>query len=494
MGGWYEFNDSSTVVIFVHGLFSDSKKCWTSKCGVFWPDLLLKDVRFNRPSVFLAEFYTTPGSNDYGIRDCADEVFQLLFREDPERKKPPAHKDNIVFVAHSTGGIVARYLVEAYKDKFIGKKIGFCLYASPSYGSKWSSFFGAIARLFNNKLAQELNWGSPILKDLDARFLKLLSTSSLCISGIEAYENRAPFGLPFFNTRVVEENSAKRYFGNGVLIPGSDHASIVKPTTIDSRSHQVLLDFVVSENLLGTQDVPSIVGNPSLFDRYKPEFENFYVEREADDQLKGLLSNYSLWVWGVSGVGKTASISRINFQKNIKFHYVSLGCCVGDSVPDLLKEIYAALIDDVERDLCDLSTNECIKLIAEVIECSTDTPFYLFIEEIPIKDDAMFIEFSNYIYKIITRIKHRSDFRFILSSIIEPNTNPYPELQKITERLKVVEWNTWLERDIEKLINVVTEDTGIELHDDVQISSFSGIPRNVKNHFRDQLSKLYKRV
>jgi hypothetical protein len=56
---WYVQNESDKVIVFIHGIFSESKGCWlyedsSSPARVFWPDLILNDVRFNMPSIYLA--------------------------------------------------------------------------------------------------------------------------------------------------------------------------------------------------------------------------------------------------------------------------------------------------------------------------------------------------------------------------------------------------------------------------------------------------------
>jgi len=44
-------------------------------------------------------------------------------------------RNSIVFVCHSTGGIVVRYLLESNWAQFKDKRVGLVLIASPSYGS-----------------------------------------------------------------------------------------------------------------------------------------------------------------------------------------------------------------------------------------------------------------------------------------------------------------------------------------------------------------------
>ena len=487
MSSWYQLNHSKTVFIFIHGLNSDSKKCWTSPKGIYWPKLIAEDPRFGSPSIFMADFYTSLSSNDYGVKDCAQEVFNQLFRTDTDSNPPPIQKKNLVFVGHSTGGVLARYMLEAWSDKFIEKKIGLCLYASPSFGSKLSSRFGAVCSFFNHKLAQELQWGSSILEDLDDRFFGLLDTGKLAIAGMEAYENKAPFRIPFISGRIVQKESAARYFGARTLVANSDHSSIVKPETMSCQSHEILLDFLTRKGFI-QQTMESSFDRPSLFDRYTQDYEDFFIARTVDSEMDTLIDNYSLWICGKSGVGKTASITRTLTKRDVQPVYISLGAC-GTSFNELLNEIYLSLLNDDEQNVHQLSDAECVRRICKLIKGQSKKPFYLFIEEIPINNEEMFLNFSNFIYAIITGVNDSVNFRLVLSSIFSPNTKLEPEMKKVSEKLKIYVWPLWSEGDLKKLAQVIETDTGIEIMDEKLLSDFQGVPRNMKIYCRDQLSK-----
>src|SRR5262249_9770770 len=126
---WYVLNSSDTVVVFVHGIFSDSRGCWLFEDRapghrVFWPDLVRTDERIGDPSLFLAGYYPAVDSGDFSVAQCAREVLEALER--PGAGGDPAVLDweNIVFICHSTGGIVARYMLERYKGLFRDKSVG----------------------------------------------------------------------------------------------------------------------------------------------------------------------------------------------------------------------------------------------------------------------------------------------------------------------------------------------------------------------------------
>ncbi len=263
---WYDCNrQSETVIVFIHGIFSDSR-CWlnrdsTGKATEYWPHLILSDPRFHNPAVFLAGYFTDVDAGRSGFRDCADAVLGALRRPDSHGNPPVMNWRRIIFVCHSMGGIVTRYMLEANQASFADKEIGLVLIASPSMGSKLASQLKLIARVYQNRQGEQLQWGGELLEDLDDRFKNLLQKKQLNIQGIEFYEHRfiSP-GLLFFlgwkwiplgiRWVVVTKASAGRYFGAPKLLPNTDHFSAVTPNTVEHVSHLYLFDFLRDSNFL----------------------------------------------------------------------------------------------------------------------------------------------------------------------------------------------------------------------------------------------------
>jgi phosphoserine phosphatase/pimeloyl-ACP methyl ester carboxylesterase len=255
---WFHYSDSDAVLVFVHGVLSDSGSCWLYKDkaapanNCYWPDLIVSDRRFNDISIYLAGYYTAVDSGPYEIRNCADEVFAALKRQGPDGQPPVMAKKKIVFVCHSMGGIVTRYLLEANHGEFRDKTVGLVLIASPSYGSRLANSLGNIVTYFNQNQGIQLQWGHWTLDDLDSRFKQLKETRripNLC--GIELYENHFIVHsrwIPLWTrTLVVNKESAGRYFGAPKQLPNTDHFSACKPHDKTDLVHQYLLDFL-SEN------------------------------------------------------------------------------------------------------------------------------------------------------------------------------------------------------------------------------------------------------
>src|SRR5712664_49941 len=248
---WYEKNNSDTVIIFVHGIFSDSKDCWSyldSKNPLnsqYWPELVKNDARFGHPAIFLGGYFTRIDSGPYDTRQAAGELRDAL------KQEGVLEKQNIIFIAHSLGGIVTRFLLLRNKDLFRGKRIGLALYASPSVGSPLANMLSFLSDYFGNKLAAELREDNPFLMDLDKDFRDLLynpnsDPDNLKIVGAEGVENFFIIHRKWFlpDKRIlVPESSASKYFGAPVYLRNTDHFSAVKPDNAHHPGHELLLTF-----------------------------------------------------------------------------------------------------------------------------------------------------------------------------------------------------------------------------------------------------------
>jgi hypothetical protein len=201
---------------------------------------------FDPYSVFVAGFPTSFGSRDAGVDECADELWSHL-REPKDGRPPALSAPRLIFVCHSTGGIVVRHLLVREREKFTEKSVGLALIASPSQGSVYASAFASVASLFGNDLARALQLSNPLLRSIDVGFRRLIDRESIPgLFGREAYENRFPWGLgplrlPF---RIVPRDSAAIYFPDSRLLPGTDHFTTVKPTHLNHTSHRFLQDFL----------------------------------------------------------------------------------------------------------------------------------------------------------------------------------------------------------------------------------------------------------
>lgn len=269
---WYRYTGSDTVLVLLHGIFSDSRGCWLyegpkkgskstslltspSLNSKYWPDLIATDSNFGGLDIFLGGFYTAFNAADYDLIQCSLEVYRSLNRTVAPANESIMSKKNLIFLGHSTGGIVARYLLERNQIAFREKNIGVVLIASPSAGSIYANWFDFLSKIYKNELGGLLIEGSTILADLDSRFQDMAQKKKEHIPnliGTEACENhmvlrRKIFGrvAPFIPPvrRLVDARSAFRYFGQGTMLRDTDHFSTVKPSGVHHPAHEFLQSF-----------------------------------------------------------------------------------------------------------------------------------------------------------------------------------------------------------------------------------------------------------
>ncbi|HVT26531.1 MAG TPA: alpha/beta hydrolase [Lacipirellulaceae bacterium] len=247
---WYSVTSSDTVVVFVHGIFSNSTDCWTNENGSYWPALVKKDGRMQSPSIYLGGFSTDFGSGLFRISDAAEELLRYLSTPDSSGTPEVMTKQHIVFVAHSTGGLVVRQMLTVHREQFKMKTIGLVLMASPSKGSEWANRLDVVRRTYGNRMVSDLRTDSDFVKGLNDQFADLISNKLIPhLTGVDAFESKfilpsTFWGLPmpWSSEQVVNPDISATYFGSAKVLM-ADHFSIVKPADLDDPSHVLLVDF-----------------------------------------------------------------------------------------------------------------------------------------------------------------------------------------------------------------------------------------------------------
>jgi pimeloyl-ACP methyl ester carboxylesterase len=246
---WLRRPENDSVVVFVHGVLSDSGKCWqndTVTPPTYWPKMIMNDSRFAGTGIFLGGYFTAIDSGRYDIAASTHELYAAMRRTEEHETTSVLSNKRIVFVCHSTGGIVARYLLASHYEAFREKEVGLVLIASPSAGSHWANWVQYLTSFYGHAVGQQLQEDSWSLKDLDLQFKELVYNRKIpSLKGIEAYENHFIFHRKWLPNKkvIVTEQSAGRYFGAPICLRQTDHFSAVKPTTRNHPGYELVLDF-----------------------------------------------------------------------------------------------------------------------------------------------------------------------------------------------------------------------------------------------------------
>lgn len=228
--------DTRKIIIFVHGLWSDPSGAFGN-----WPQLISSDTERIRNQPSLSNFAVATVSYPATRRDALS-VAQIASNLPIELRDSGILDDfdEIVFVAHSLGGIVMQEVllndsISSRFGLFLKTKAMFFL-ATPTSGAPAASFASALSQQFSGRLVVDLATISDntYLQGLSEKWKALLSNSNRPVpfKTYCAYETR-----PYFLITVVPLQYAelKCDVGN-VLAANEDHVSIAKP---QSRAAQV---------------------------------------------------------------------------------------------------------------------------------------------------------------------------------------------------------------------------------------------------------------
>ncbi len=266
---WYPpfLDTNNTVLVFVHGILGDSRETWfyedktDSKQNTYWPRLISEDEQFKNASIFLGGYMTEFDSLKYDGRHAARELFTALKSNKGALPNPEIHKvsktvmehKNLLFITHSTGGIIVRYLLYHEREAFKDKTVGLALIASPSYGSQWADRLTPLLGYYGNKLSKQLQWNSGFLNQLHDNFKDLVGAGGKRLPymvGQEAIENQFVIHSKWWwpsKSLIVEPESAAQYFPSPKMLPGTDHFSTVKPDGTAHPGYDFVSTFFVEK-------------------------------------------------------------------------------------------------------------------------------------------------------------------------------------------------------------------------------------------------------
>ncbi|HEY4283648.1 MAG TPA: hypothetical protein VGM62_11350 [Chthoniobacterales bacterium] len=513
---WQSYADSQELtIVFVHGFLSNSRTCWLHENQTsYWPTFVAQDGQIGKPNVFVAGYHTEINSTSYGIRDCAQEVWSALTRVTPNMRPPIAH-GQIVFVCHSLGGIVTRYLIDENRESLKGKKIGLVLVASPSKGSSYANNLQPLAKLYGNRVAEELKTQSGLIEELDKRFRKLLGSEEIDITGMEIVEHHGPIHFKWLPLRlrpVVTEDSGSKYFSDFQKIPDSDHFTICKPDRLDHESHALLVQFLLKyfpvqlaktterKNDIGPQSprknpIAARPGDP-LFDTYSSNVEQYYQERNIDVSCAAAIAYYPcIWVHGPSGLGKTNLIMRLASQKS--FRPISVNLANRDPGTENLVTLIRGVMEDVFRHhgYTPPGGNNDVVAVARMMQVYAEkSELCLVIDEVPISeaDQRAMGAFVSTITDVLSTSKAATaerNIRIAISSISDPQIAKASFPNKASEYFRFFPIAPWDDLDLAFLLDKIASNlphpTFVTQNKRQIVTSSARSPRNLKIMLRD---------
>lgn len=496
---WHHFDpEAQCTLVFVHGFLSNSTKSWTSSHKVFWPDLVLQDSRVGKSSVFLGGYHTAVNAGDYGIPDCADELHSALCRASSNGKPAAANTGALIFVCHSMGGIVVRYMLEKYPGTFSQKNIGLCLIASPSLGSRWANLASLASNILKSRAASQLQFFSSFLSELDDRFMIYLDgRRDARFYGAEATESRALISFGGLFNPIVRKYSSARYFSSRRTLANTDHSSIVKPDNVDAPGHEFLVDFLANCGFYvpgqGKQNdlVRPLVPLDVLFNAYELRLEPFYLERQMDRDLQEVGGHMNIWLSGPPGVGKTCALKRYTIRAAAVSYQICLAQCGSNpSRERLAREIYESLAEPIAKN--DISDDGIYSATVRLLTSRHKDSICIYIDEVGAAGGAegCAMTLLSLLVDLQAAYQQTSEGRlqFVVSSLLRPDISGFSQRGKLLEFFAFMECGVWGSEQLNELMSIIDAQLSIGQSSGVDTSmvlaSGNGTPRFLKSLIR----------
>jgi nucleoside phosphorylase len=240
--------------------------------------------------------------------------------------------------------------------------------------------------------------------------------------------------------------------------------------------------------------IDSIVLENILFNSYEINKEPYFLERSLDKSLIKELMNSNYWIHGVSGVGKTTSLSRGLKRNGTSYIIINLANSSNKPLPEILRNVYyeIASVFNVERQIPPAGYD--IKAIDKLIkENSKGKRYHFLIEEIPIDSDQDSSEFVNEMISwVILNYSDSPPYYLYFSSLFDPTQHIKDYQSKALQILKIKEFKIWDRNECRDLIQLINEGLKIELNNDqidLLITETKGIPRFTKAFYKNYMTK-----
>ncbi len=462
------------LLLFVHGLGGD-ETTW----GQF-PSLLRQDQQVSN-SIEIA-FYGYPTKLIRLPWTKRSNRIQDLSRAIRTEFAARFHSySSVIIVAHSLGGLIAqKFIIEELKGGAPLKVSGLISFAVPSAGAGIASLGDILS--FRHFQVRQLRKQSEVLESINSDWRALNCNEKLKVVRVYGGQDKIVPQVP--NSEYQSE-----------FIADEDHSSIVKPKSNRSTAYLIVRNFVLSH--IGVNERPLLQSKSVevLFDAYRSECEPFYIERREDFLLNGYLSRQNVWLFGPSGFGKTAALTR-SLMQGESFRLVSLGHYSGCSVRELFVALYEELTSTQDQAPLLDSWPKLIQAIAEEMNnlCNAGVR-WIFVEEMPIGDPYDLADFLSRLSSLlILHSKSRSgqSVAFAFSSINDP-TSELRDLQRVSQILKVIKFAEWRRSDIEKLLQMILAELSIQFSEADQAEILAAArmsPRFIKVFFGNYLSLL----
>ncbi|WP_424628839.1 hypothetical protein [Bradyrhizobium sp. SYSU BS000235] len=472
---------SSPAILFIHGLDGSPAKTWARMIAT-----CVSDKAFDH---FSLDCYAYPSRWSPPIFGRIANLHELSRGLETEIRARHSHRSELIIVAHSLGGLVARqYIINVLKSKQRQIATKLMLIAVPHTG----------ATLAN--VATNIYGYHPQVSQLckNADLLQIQNEDWIHLRAEGAVDVRYVIGGA---DSVVTPDSASPFQPSERVhtLIGSNHRSIVEPNDKDDTRYIVLKQFALEGNLSNlTANSAQRVGThrPAdvLFDLYSKQDELFYLQRSSDERISVASTNGHIWITGNSGVGKTSAARRSIFSAGRQVAQIILAGYHGLTALGLFRAMCVELSESLGHDELPPASStpaELLTFVKRMLRARTDGgSLTILVEEIPLGTKEDFDVFLGSILQMIlvleadARLHER--IRLAFTSIHDPSRGAVG-LEKLHEKLQFIDMSPWSLDDLTSLSRIIARELNPHLSSNeigLIARAASGSPRYIKSIFR----------
>lgn len=227
--------------------------------------------------------------------------------------------------------------------------------------------------------------------------------------------------------------------------------------------------------------------NHVLFNHYKLDHEPYYVERCQDREFVKSLQFANVWVYGKSGVGKTAMINR-NLKINaVDYCYCDFSPVVIKNDQDVLDEILNCLEErlGVSRDS---QEKNVIKAINGVLTLSKVSKVVVVIDELGVGEEQLLKNIASSLMRLVSYVTHNyveDGLKFAISTINSP-IDLLQRVAKARDYFQFIECDSWAQ-NLEQLFELLASNLDLNIGDAKLyiLESSAQSPRILKSMLRN---------